>query len=116
MSELVKFYSGAAPDDRGRFLSEIQGWPDHRLEQVHDFIQWLFPLREPSGANPDAPALDDADIREFRSSPELQSNLRASYLRMLSFYSAPAKHWLTPGNHNHLRITRMIKSMRLLGL
>lgn len=24
-------------------------------------------------------------------------------------------HWLTPGNHNHLRLTRMLLSLRTLG-
>jgi hypothetical protein len=27
-----------------------------------------------------------------------------------------SKNWLTPYNHNHLRITRIIKSLRALGL
>jgi hypothetical protein len=55
---IIAFYSGEAPDDRGRFLREIQQWPDQRLESVHDFIQWMFPLTEPSPVNPDAPVLD----------------------------------------------------------
>jgi hypothetical protein len=27
-----------------------------------------------------------------------------------------AANWLSPGNHNHLRITRILRSLRLLGL
>jgi hypothetical protein len=42
---------------RGRYLREIQEWPDDQLESVHDYIQWLFPLPEPSGFNVAAPAL-----------------------------------------------------------
>ena len=34
---------------------------------------------------------------------------------MQRFYNG-SWHWLTPGNHNHLRITRIIKCLRLLGL
>jgi hypothetical protein len=103
---------------------------DAALERVHDFIQWLFPLRERSGANPDAPRLDDAAITAFRVRPELRANLRRSLDRMLSFYGltwagdrierSPAfgarRQWLTPGNHNHLRLTRMLISLRALGL
>jgi hypothetical protein len=73
---IISFYSGKTPDDRGRYLKDIQQWPDHRLESVHDFIQWMFPLREPSGVNPGAPVLDPATIAEFRSNTGLQDNLR----------------------------------------
>jgi len=131
-SPILRFYEGDAPDDRGRYLPEIQQWPDERLEAVHDFIQWMFPLAERSGANPGAPILDDDAIREFRSRADLQERLRASFLRMLRFYglrigpdasvqraenfSERSKNWLVAGNHNHLRITRILKSLRILGL
>jgi hypothetical protein len=130
-SRLVEFYAGEQPDDRGRFLRDIHCWPDDRLEAVHDYVQWLFPLLEPSAFNPDAPVLDAATIAEFRARPELQVNLRASFLRMLRFYGlhweagrvtpapgfeARSATWLSPSNHNHLRITRILLSLRLLGL
>lgn len=132
--EIVRFYGGQAPDHRGRFVGEIQGWPDDRLERVHDFIQWLFPLEDPSPVNPAAPTLDLESIGHFRSTPELQANLRRSFVRMLKFYGFEvsylgqakvarganfeerAGNWLTAGNHNHLRITRILKSLSLLGL
>lgn len=88
---------------------------DRALEYTHDFIQWLFPLRERSGANPAAPRLDDTTVEAFRSRTELRANLRRSYDRMLAFYKADLG-WLTPGNHNHLRLTRMMISLRALGL
>ena len=132
---IISFYAGKTPDDRGRFLRDIQQWPDGRLESVHDFIQWMFPLREPSGVNPDAPVLDARTISEFRSRTDLQENLRQSWLRMLKFYGFDAvqsgidwtvkpaanfderaENWLTPYNHNHLRITRIIKCLGTLGL
>jgi hypothetical protein len=31
-------------------------------------------------------------------------------------FTERAQNWLTPSNHNHLRITRVLKSLRLLGL
>ncbi|KAL8780409.1 MAG: hypothetical protein Q9213_006494, partial [Squamulea squamosa] len=83
----------------------------------------------------------------FRSSPELQSQLRKSLQRMLQFYGlelidsshnhqateekdreskyqvrpAPnfrtaSQNWVTRFDHNHLRITRIIRSCRVLGL
>ena len=133
-SPILGFYAGESPDDCGRYLAEIPQWPDERLEAVHDYIQWLFPLREPSNFNPEAPVLDAKTIRQFRSRVELKENLRTSFLRMLKFYGLEmtadptpkiaragnfeqrSRNWLSPMNHNHLRITRIIKSLRLLGL
>lgn len=131
---IIAFYSGAEPDHQGRYLHEIHRWSDEQLESVHDYIQWLFPLPEPSGFNPTAPILTRESVRDFRTRPELQQKLRISFLRMLKFYgleihsserpnvtrssafAARATVWLSAGNHNHLRITRILKSVRLLGL
>ncbi|HLX25415.1 MAG TPA: opioid growth factor receptor-related protein [Candidatus Cybelea sp.] len=127
---IVAFYGGSAPDDRGRILSYIQRFDDGRLEGIHDFIQWLFPLPERSSANPSAPILDDVAIAEFRARPELRSALRRSLDRMLAFYgfmwsgdrivkaatfSQRSGNWLHAGNHNHLRLTRMLRSLYVLG-
>jgi len=125
----VAFYEGSAPDDRGRFLSDIIAFDDERIESVHDFIQWLFPMPERSGANPSAPILDRAAIDEFRARPELRASLRRSLDRMLAFYgfawsggrivksaSFPGcSGWLGAGNHNHLRLTRILRSLCVLG-
>ena len=133
-SEILAFYGGKSADCRGRCLPDIQGWSDELLESNHDFIQWMFPLLEASSVHPEAPILDQETICEFKGRPELQQNLRASFLRMLAFYGFElnadpepqvrrrpdfadlSSGWLWPGNHNHLRITRIIKSLRLLGL
>jgi Opioid growth factor receptor (OGFr) conserved region len=127
---LIDFYGGLARDAKGRFLRDILAWDDARLESVHDYIQWLFPLPESSAFNWDAPLLDTDTIEAFRAHASLRENLLAAFLRMLAFYGlelgdtvqrAPnfegrARVWLHPGNHNHLRITRILKSLRLLGL
>jgi hypothetical protein len=131
---ILTFYSGQRPDHRGRLLTEIQSWDFNQLEDVHDFIQWLFPLPEPSPVNPAAPTLDRATIEEFRRRPDLQAALLASFRMMLAFYgfelasetppqirrsanfAVRAANWLNPNNHNHLRITRILRAVRLLGL
>ena len=43
-TRFIGFYSGEEPDHRGRYLHEIQEWPDDQLEAVHDFIQLAFPI------------------------------------------------------------------------
>jgi hypothetical protein len=75
-THILGFYTGTRPDDRGRFLREILRWPDYKLEQTHDYIQWLFPLAERSALNPEAPILDAKTIREFRSRLELLRNVQ----------------------------------------
>jgi hypothetical protein len=130
---IVQFYRGVGTDARGRTLEAILGWDDEQLEAVHDYIQWLFPLDEPSRFNRDSPLLTNADRLAFRK-PPLAANLRRALDRMLAFYGlaidrasgAPriirsdrwherSPHWLQPGNHNLLRLTRMIRSLALLG-
>jgi len=133
-TSIIGFYSGTQPDHRGRYLHEVQEWPDDQLESVHDYIQWLFPLPEPSGFNIAAPVLTRESAQEFRTRPELQQQLRSSFLRMMTFYglevrsgehitltrapnfAAKATGWLSPGNHNHLRITRILWCLTVLGL
>jgi hypothetical protein len=128
--KLTRFFSGST-DDQGRSFDEILGWDDAQLEMVHDYIQWIFPLPERSGANPSAPVLDAGSIAAIRSSTEMQQRLRAAFERMLAFYgfaltddavvegprfAAGSRNWLHAGNHNHLRLTRMLRSLRVLGL
>ena len=43
----------------------------------------------------------------------VRRTLRAAAARMRNFY-ARTRHWLVPADHNHLRITRIIKSLRFL--
>lgn len=132
---LIRFYLGEARDTEGRFLRDIRAWDARRLEGVHDYIQWLFPLRTFSRFNPDAPILDDDLVARFHSDGRLREELLASFRLMLTFYglelheedSGPSvgpaadavarqRHWLSPGNHNLLRITRILGSLSTLGL
>ena len=127
MKNIITFYLKESPDSEGRWLEEILQWPDDQWEFNHDFIQWLFPLDQPSAYNPDAPLLDDNAIHEFYRDKLLQANLRTSYERWLRFcgiervegklHLADAKPDVWDGfNHNWLRITRVLRCLTLLGL
>jgi len=133
--QIVSFYKGEGCDHVGRSLDDILCFGEVELEHVHDFIQWLFPINEISPFNPHAPIVDISTSREFRVDPYLQRNLCKSCGKMLHFYglvcqkkgaipiavicassfSRRAKNWLTPNNHNHKRLTRILVSLRLLG-
>src|SRR5689334_8906412 len=128
---IVEFYSGAR-DGEGRTLEAILAWNDEQLEAVHDFIQWVFPSRQPSAVNPFAPLVTDDTVRSFHRDPALRDRLGRAFERMLRFYGLRAQDgrveidgpafasrsrvWLTPGNHNHLRLTRIMDSLSTLGL
>lgn len=110
---ITAFLEGDGPDARGRTLFDVLAMDNAALEQNHDFIQWLFPLREPSRAVPDAPVLTDAEVEAIKESGMAQYALAAATDRMDAFYRA-THDWLMPNDHNHLRITRIIRSLRLL--
>lgn len=136
-SKLVRFYEhpNGGKDFKGRTLSSILQWHDDDLEDSHNYIQTLFPLPEGSPFNSQAPPIDKATCDAFHSRPELRGRLRESFVRILSFYgfelqerdgglkvspatnfSTASENWVRPFDHNHLRITRIIRSLRVLGL
>ena len=110
---IVGFLEGKTPDHRGRILAMLLQQTDHQAEATHDYIQWLFPLDEPSRSVNGAPVLTALDIDEIRESSFAKTNLAESARWFLGFLERN-NHWITKYNHNHLRITRVIKSLRLL--
>jgi len=132
---VVAFYRGERPDSERRSIQDIWSWDDRSLEAVHDYIQWLFPNSQPSAVNPSAPLVTPQTIADFTADEGLRQRLLRSLDRMLLFYglervetdagteirpganyNARKGNWLTPGNHNHLRLTRILNALQLLGL
>jgi hypothetical protein len=135
MDPIVDYYLGTGTDARDRTIDEVWNFDHARLEGVHDYIQWLFPTDRPSAFNTRAPVLDDRALAAMRTSPDIRERLLRSLDLLLDFYGleratdsgattiehAPSldergPHWWNAGNHNHLRLTRIITSLRLLGL
>lgn len=90
------------------------GMTDQELERRHDYIQWWFPLPEPSRAVPNSPVLSPEDLREFQEAP-YPDRMRVSLARMMVFF-ARDDLWKRARDHNHLRITRILRSLTLVGL
>ncbi len=111
--KVLSFLQDTGPDHRGRFLSDILKFDDKAIDTTHDFIQWIFPLDEPSSASADAPILEAGEVALIRKSSLAAHNLNASVQWFYDFLKRN-KHWRVAHDHNHLRITRMIKSVRLL--
>lgn len=105
---------------------------DDQLETAHDFVQWLFPTPEKSNFNLSAPVLDEETAKVVKEQA-LGQKVLESYGRFLRFYdltvlgnaevafkdSLPLNHprrwWCKPNDHNHLRLTRIIRCLKLLG-
>lgn len=113
ISRIVDFLSGLAGDSNGRFVNDILALDDEKLEYIHDYIQWTFPLTEASGSNFNAPVLTAQDIEDIKASKQSQANLVLLTERMTRFFEA-SEDLCRFTNHNHLRVTRIIKSLRIL--
>ena len=126
MPDLIKFYLNAGRDSEGRTLTEIWAMGDDELMHMHDAIQWLFPVAEPSNFNANAPILTEEQIAEFNSNPQLNQNLLKSFHRFMQVFGLECDGneivecsdvgiWDSL-NHNWLRFTRILRSLTMLGL
>ena len=126
MSKITDFYYGGT-DDSGRTLEDILKFKEGEMEMHHDYIQILFPTTEPSMFN-DAPVLSEEDIKIFKNVPLIRDRLKTSIEKFLWFLGLKLGEKIEPNgdfdkrkflletfNHNHLRITRMIRCCVLCG-
>jgi len=138
--DIIGFYQGVVRNQEGYSINDILKFSDEKLEDNHCYIQWIFPLPERSKAVPGSPFLRQADINEFNDSGVLQSKMIELFYRVAGFYGLGVQidpeteamtikvmpsdglfekktaNWLTPHNHNFLRISRIIRSLKLAGL
>ena len=101
------------------------------LETSHTYIQWIFPIETPSHFNNQSTPLSPAEAHSIASSLGASLRVFYSFLMMLRFYgfsitqrgifpaprlSAARFAHLCASRHNWLRITRILRSLTLLGL
>jgi hypothetical protein len=138
---IADFYSGSPiPTGRGMgdgttTLRNILSFSDTQLEHEHRYIQWLFPTPYPSEAQRGSPHYNtpNESILKNAQNTQFRGNMQAALQRMIQFYGgipsrdssghlliAPSTSRFTDhivnGDHNLLRITRIIQSLRLHGL
>lgn len=136
--QIVEFYRGERGNTNGIPLEEILTWSNGALEMDHDWVQWVFPSNEQSMLNGDAPTLTKAESLIFEADVELQQKVKTSFIRFLDFLGfelvqddetilikpmvatekrpRPNEAILGVFNHNMLRMTRLLKSLRCTGL
>ena len=101
-------------DFLGRNLQDIWKLSDKEIEQTHDFVQVVFPTNKPSMAVSHGFYLDSETlIEQIKNNPEAKKNIIKSAKWFLSFLERNT-YWNQKYNHNQLRITRVIESLRLL--
>jgi len=132
----LDFYQNREPSrPDGDLIEDIhrRWWGQYdKLEVHHGYIQWLFPIREP-GLNFESQPLTRLEAAAIRADPVTNARVLSSYRLMLDFYGLELMDEVTGvvkrkrdgwqerfnnmerRSHNNLRITRIIKSLGLLG-
>lgn len=124
---ILGFLNGTSNDFKGRSYSEMLGWSDIQLEKCHDQIQHIFPLHEKSDFAVSYPILSPDVVEEAKKDPAIIANIRAALDRFERFFGIEPydkmkqDRWCNLGfggrpNHNILRVTRIIRSLRIFGL
>jgi len=124
--KIIDFYENKHSVGRNNLtFDQVTKLPDARLEQCHDYIQWLFPLPEQSRFMRDAPILDRETARRLSSgyslrvSEAIQTMMRFWKIDLRLGEDGPAtikmgQYWMQPEDHNHFRISRVIRFLTLL--
>jgi hypothetical protein len=132
---LIRFYDPVikGADEQGRTLEDILAWNDATLERTHNYIQTLFPLPEPSSTTDKAPlvtlevrqafkrmltfyGLEYSKVQDTDDSRDYNPDTNSTHaITDGPNWEAAKDRWVVHKNHNHLRITRIIRSLRLLG-
>lgn len=136
MDDLIKFYNNSlkANNKHGYYIKDIiEKWDDYKLENEHDFIQWLFP-DEGGGSNSNVPELTQEDIEIFKTNNDIRYLVIKATQRMLLFYGYiisfdfqltqiyplnRRQNGLTIGlfsEHNYKRITRIMKFLSVINM
>lgn len=128
--QLLDFLEGTGKDIYNRDLESILKTKDMLcFELSHNYIQWLFPLREKSNFAHSIPLTDEM-VDYIKSNETILNNIKLSFIKMLEFYGFSYANneiipvmskkemiirWMNRGNHNFLRITRILGCLSIVG-
>jgi len=136
MKDLGLDFLQAKKNLSGLYIDDVWRFTDFQLEHFHDYIQWIFPLDAPSEHCFKSPVINRFDIEKLNqnSLALIQKNMIKSLTVMLRFYGfdlmvsrecpvvikynfdEKKSNWCVMYSHNHLRITRILKSLKLFKL
>lgn len=118
----LQFMAGNIVNSEGFTVSTILNYNSLQLESDHAFIQWIFPLPEPSRFNPDAPLIDVKELKQSLQQKETDETMRQvienherATMMMLQFWGIePAinpKRITCLNGHNGLRFSRFLQCL-----
>ena len=129
--QILQFYRNYFKPLGADYIENIFKWDDERLEVCHCYIQWLFPLHdEVSKFNHHSQLITKQESDLICKNITASLRVMHSFEKILSFWGFHLCHstwkiyvkdinrlnFLNTSFHNFLRITRVLKSMPLLGL
>ena len=127
---VLAFFENKATSLQVTTAEDVLKFNSTQLEEDHRFIQWAFPTDQRSRYAPDAPVLNGNEVVSLRRNAAVASGLKAVFDKMLAFYGLNnegetlcvgngqefrVRCWLKPDSHHMLRMTRMLRSLTLLG-
>src|SRR4030042_2346274 len=126
---ILRFFLGERVHPNGRTIHEILNMNGPRIGNTGGVIQWLFPLTTPSTHVPRAPILSPTELKLFRVEPKLRELYLVSVNRFLALFGIAVhgssssiepdfntkKKWMYPSYHVFIPITRILRSLKLLG-
>lgn len=120
---IIGFLKGEIADPFDRMFEDILNFEDAEMEKCHQWIQQIFPLHEMSKHASTYPILTPEIVKDAKQHPEIISNLHKAKDRFEKFLAIgnyedidKQRKWCKHRNHNLLRITRVIRSLRLFGM
>jgi hypothetical protein len=122
---ILAFLEGTGTDHKDRHYADTLEWSDIQLEACHDQVQWIFPLHEDSHMARTWPVVNKEIVDEAKKNLAILQNLRLAKERFQCFlgmgvgdlnWKIKQDRWCRDKNHNLLRVTRIIRCLRLFGL
>jgi hypothetical protein len=110
---IIDFLRGDEPNQDGLTLFDMLDFDDDEFESGHTHIQWMFPLPEPSKAQ--SPVAEQSVYDAISMDPVLKARMLASLGRFILFLDRTTA-WRAARDHNHLRITRVLRCLCWCGL
>jgi hypothetical protein len=126
---ILRFYLGERVHPNGKTIHEILNPDGPQMGHTGGVIQWLFPLTTPSTHVPSAPTLSLTELNAFRTEPKLREQIIVCVNRFLERLAISVhgnsgsiepdfhtkKKWMYPSYHAFMPITRILRSLKLLG-
>ena len=131
MFEYLRFFRGERKTKHGDLsIEDLIDSSDKQLRDGHDYIQWIFPNETLSEVRPDAvyASITQEELLAIQNDPMAMKNIMRMTFRMLEFWglgcnkdkpfilkkAAFKKSVACAGDHNQLRMTRMLVFMGLI--